>query len=207
MGGSGSYCGYKGRWRRARLGLRPVGTWSSPRQPLMAPTGGSGRGQQVREELALWRLLYSGSMPTLLRWVENRRVGHGQDPDGARAAQTDRAPARASATRGSADSRGPRRACPSREGALPRGKGGLGQCSAPGGAGRRYGAARVRLAGSTSRRGWSSAENIPTRQLWASFSPKIWTEVHKVMNRKVVDLTALYIFYKGCTVFFSTDFA
>jgi hypothetical protein len=63
--------------------------------------------------------------------VENRRAGHGQESGGTRAAQTDRAPARA---------------CPSREGALPRGKGGLEQCSALGGAGRRYGAARVRPA-------------------------------------------------------------
>jgi hypothetical protein len=27
------------------------------------------------------------------------------------------------------------------------------------------------------------------------------------MNRKVVDLTTLYNFHKGCLVFFSTDFA
>jgi hypothetical protein len=66
MGGSRSYCRCKGRWRRARLGLRPAGTRSSPRQPLMAPAGGSGRGRWAREELALWRLLYSGSVPTLL---------------------------------------------------------------------------------------------------------------------------------------------
>jgi hypothetical protein len=31
--------------------------------------------------------------------------------------------------------------------------------------------------------------------------------VHKVVNRKVVDLTILYNFYKGSRVFFSTDFA
>jgi hypothetical protein len=31
--------------------------------------------------------------------------------------------------------------------------------------------------------------------------------VHKVVNRKVVDLTTLYNFYKGRMVFFSTDFA
>jgi hypothetical protein len=33
------------------------------------------------------------------------------------------------------------------------------------------------------------------------------TEVHQVMNRKVVDLTTLYNFHKGYRVFFSTDFA
>jgi hypothetical protein len=32
-------------------------------------------------------------------------------------------------------------------------------------------------------------------------------EVHKVVNRKVVDLTTLYNFYKGSRVFFSMDFA
>jgi hypothetical protein len=31
--------------------------------------------------------------------------------------------------------------------------------------------------------------------------------VHKVVNRKAVDLTTLYNFYKGSGVFFSTDFA
>jgi hypothetical protein len=31
--------------------------------------------------------------------------------------------------------------------------------------------------------------------------------VHKVVNRKVVDLTTLYNFYKGSRGFFSTDFA
>jgi hypothetical protein len=78
--------------------------------------------------------------------VENRRAGNRQESGGMRAARTDRASARESATRGCADSRGPRRACPSREGVLPRGKGGLEQCSVSGGAGWRYGAARVRPA-------------------------------------------------------------
>jgi hypothetical protein len=32
-------------------------------------------------------------------------------------------------------------------------------------------------------------------------------EVHKVVNRKVVDLTTPYNFRKGHMVFFSTDFA
>jgi hypothetical protein len=32
-------------------------------------------------------------------------------------------------------------------------------------------------------------------------------EVYKVRNRKVVDLTSVYKFYKGSRVFFSTDFA
>jgi hypothetical protein len=31
--------------------------------------------------------------------------------------------------------------------------------------------------------------------------------VHQVVNRKVVDRTTLYNFYKGSRVFFSTDFA
>jgi hypothetical protein len=34
--GSESYCRCEGRWRRALLCLRPAGTRSSPRQPLMA---------------------------------------------------------------------------------------------------------------------------------------------------------------------------
>jgi hypothetical protein len=38
-------------------------------------------------------------------------------------------------------------------------------------------------------------------------SPNILTEVHKVVNRKVVNLTALYNFYKGSIVFLSTNFA
>jgi hypothetical protein len=46
-----------------------------------------------------------------------------------------------------------------------------------------------------------------TEQLPARISPKIWIEVHKVMNTKVVDLTTLYNFCKGLLVFFSTDFA
>jgi hypothetical protein len=69
MGGSGSYCRCKGRWRRARLGLRPAGTRSSLRQPQMAPAGSSGRGRRAREELALWRLLYTGSVsPCYAEW-------------------------------------------------------------------------------------------------------------------------------------------
>jgi hypothetical protein len=62
-----SYSRCKGMWRGSRLGVRPAGTRSSPRQPLMAPAGGSGRGRQEREELALRCLFYSGSVPTLLR--------------------------------------------------------------------------------------------------------------------------------------------
>jgi hypothetical protein len=42
---------------------------------------------------------------------------------------------------------------------------------------------------------------------WTPKTPKIRIEVHKVVNRKVVDLTILYSFYKGSRVFFSTDFA
>jgi hypothetical protein len=42
---------------------------------------------------------------------------------------------------------------------------------------------------------------------WTPKTPKIRIEVHKVVNRKVVDLTILYNFYKGSRVFFSTDFA
>jgi hypothetical protein len=38
-------------------------------------------------------------------------------------------------------------------------------------------------------------------------SQNLSTKVHKVMNRKVVDLTTLYNYYKGRMVFFSTDFA
>jgi hypothetical protein len=36
---------------------------------------------------------------------------------------------------------------------------------------------------------------------------EVHTIVHKVVNRKVVDLTTLYNFYKGRLVFFSTDLA
>jgi hypothetical protein len=48
---------------------------------------------------------------------------------------------------------------------------------------------------------------LRTAPVWPSFSQKSWIEVHKVMNRKVVDLTTLYNFCKGRLVFFSTDFA
>jgi hypothetical protein len=43
--------------------------------------------------------------------------------------------------------------------------------------------------------------------VWPRFTPKTWTEVHRGVNSKVVDLTTLYNFYKGSIVFFSTDFA
>jgi hypothetical protein len=39
------------------------------------------------------------------------------------------------------------------------------------------------------------------------FISKNCTKVHKVMNRKVGDLTIPYNFYKGSMVFFSTIFA
>jgi hypothetical protein len=37
--------------------------------------------------------------------------------------------------------------------------------------------------------------------VWTLKTPKIWIEVHKVVNRKFVDLTTLYNFYKGRMVF------
>jgi hypothetical protein len=43
--------------------------------------------------------------------------------------------------------------------------------------------------------------------VWTRKTLKSWIEVHKVVNRKVVELTTLYNFYKGRMVFFSTDFA
>jgi hypothetical protein len=46
-----------------------------------------------------------------------------------------------------------------------------------------------------------------TGSVWPRFAQKSWIVVHKVMNMKVVDLTILYNFHKGRTVFFSTDFA
>jgi hypothetical protein len=46
-----------------------------------------------------------------------------------------------------------------------------------------------------------------TDAVWPRFAPKFWIEVHKVMNRKIVDPTTLYNFYKGSRVFFSTDLA
>jgi hypothetical protein len=49
--------------------------------------GGSGRGRRAHEELALWRLLYSGSVPLAARSGEGR-AGHGQCLGGARAART-----------------------------------------------------------------------------------------------------------------------
>jgi hypothetical protein len=39
------------------------------------------------------------------------------------------------------------------------------------------------------------------------FSQNFLIEVHKVVNRKVVDLTTLYNFHKSRLVFFSMDFA
>jgi hypothetical protein len=43
--------------------------------------------------------------------------------------------------------------------------------------------------------------------LFERVSPKFCTEVHQVMNRKVVDLAILYNFHKGYIVFFSIDLA
>jgi hypothetical protein len=47
----------------------------------------------------------------------------------------------------------------------------------------------------------------PGVPVWTCKTPKSWIEMHKVVNRKVVDLTTPYNFYKGCMVFFSTDFS
>jgi hypothetical protein len=44
-------------------------------------------------------------------------------------------------------------------------------------------------------------------QLRVAQTQNFATKLYLVMNRKVVDLTILYNFYKGSRVFFSTDFA
>jgi hypothetical protein len=60
----------------------------------------------------------------------------------------------------------------------------------------------------TSRRGARSSQKLfQLRPLQVRFSLKFGTEVHKVVNRKVVDLTTLCDFYKGFMVFFLTVFA
>jgi hypothetical protein len=53
--------------------------------------------------------------------------------------------------------------------------------------------------------GW--LETILLSLCLSTIFSKICTEVQQVMNRKVVDLTILYNFYKGHIVFFSTNFA
>jgi hypothetical protein len=66
---------------------------------------------------------------------------------------------------------------------------------------------RGRAGAATSRRGLVPAQRFQTRLLRARFFPNFGTEVHQAVNSKVVDLTALYNFYKGSRVFFSMDFA
>jgi hypothetical protein len=57
----------------------------------------------------------------------------------------------------------------------------------------------------TSRHGARSGPKLfQLRPLQARLSLNFWTKVHKVVNRKVVDLTTLYNFYKGPMVLFST---
>jgi hypothetical protein len=53
---------------------------------------------------------------------------------------------------------------------------------------------------------WTGSTVFHSTPVRAQKSPKNLIEVHKVVNRKVVDLTTLYNFYKGSRVFFSTDF-
>jgi hypothetical protein len=70
------------------------------------------------------------------------------------------------------------------------------------------GKARATLA--TSRRGATRrrlAKLCPSVPVRTRKTRKSWIEVHKVLNRKVVDLTTLYNFHKGRIVFFSMDFA
>jgi hypothetical protein len=77
----------------------------------------------------------------------------------------------------------------------------LGRHASSGRPGRRGGVARGRGAAPA---GSSSCCWAP---IWARISPKFWIYMHKMMNRKVVDLTILYNFQKGHKVFFSTVFA
>jgi hypothetical protein len=87
--GSGSYCSYEGRWRTALLVLRPAGTRSSPRQPLMAPAaaqavdGGRMRSSPCGASFIVARC-------SLLRGVEKGGPGTGSAWGGARAARTGR---------------------------------------------------------------------------------------------------------------------
>jgi hypothetical protein len=71
------------------------------------------------------------------------------------------------------------------------------------------GARRTRLASAREHGSMSRSDVCLFRftLVWLRFSPNIWIEVHNVANRKVVDLTTLYNFYRGSRVFFSTDFA
>jgi hypothetical protein len=133
----------------SRSGERQVTTWGSPRQPLMAPAERLGQGQQVRARSPCGAsFIVARCPPCGAKESEWRKEGPAMGRGRAAREQhgQDQARARSSATHGGANSRGSRRACPSREGTLPRGKGGLEQCSVPGGAGRPYGAAHVRPA-------------------------------------------------------------
>jgi hypothetical protein len=80
------------------------------------------------------------------------------------------------------------------------GRCGLGRRAASGGA-------AVRTPRVARREARSVSKLFQVRPLQARFSLKFCTEVHKVVNRKDVDLTTLYNFYKGLMVFFSTVFA
>jgi hypothetical protein len=72
--------------RRAMVEAREagdtLGLGCSRPSPELAATasngagGGSGRGRRAQEELALWRILYSGSTPLAARSGEGR-TGHG----------------------------------------------------------------------------------------------------------------------------------
>jgi hypothetical protein len=73
---------------------------------------------------------------------------------------------------------------------------------------RRLAHRRGALARALSCRGRRSGRHpFQTKRLWTRFSPKICTVVHKVMNRKVVDLTIPYNFHEGSRVYFSIVFA
>jgi hypothetical protein len=130
-------------------------------------SGGSGRGRQERGELALWRLLYSASVPPCC--AEWRRGGPAMGRTRAARGQHGRterprvrarhAAARTPAALGVRARLGKVRCLGERA------TSGSATClGTRAGSTTRRGCAR-HLAGMTSRRGWSSAENIPTRQL------------------------------------------
>jgi hypothetical protein len=120
--------------------------------------GGAGRRANARGGKERFISARDGSIVTSTRAEEGVTTGRAGKP-GARAYP--------GATRGGVDSRGPRRACLPREGSLPREAWPRAAQPAwergPVSPDAKAGAART--AHATSRRGWRSAETIPTRQL------------------------------------------
>jgi hypothetical protein len=189
------------------LGIAAGRPWCLPQRPLMAPADGSGRGGRASGRKSkrggggsYARRGASGSYRWLAPLLRRRPSGSVQTSQARHAAGTTSQATRGAGPRGAR----PRVARRPWEGA--RGPGSRGWRPARGAAratGARAGAPGSRRRGTTSA-GLTACHRTPARTLK---TPEILIEVHQVVNRKVVDLTTLYNYYKGSRVFFSTDFA